>query len=171
MNYVKPRKPRGIKKDGTKSFDFCRGCYHPFCDPMALSPRVEAKISSRLHNGRCPACGKLLSFCSCKSGDVKAPVMRTHNNKKEREEETLRAQVSAAFTTVCQRSERRDEISDEILGNLYFVLHGLQSRRPNQVYMKEINTLKSLMKLTNIFYKEDMEVMGQALMFFCYESK
>lgn len=61
----KIRKKRGIKKSGEESFDFCTGCYYPYCDPMALSPRIERKIHDRLENGLCPACGH--KKCKCKS--------------------------------------------------------------------------------------------------------
>lgn len=171
MKYVRVRKPRGVKQDGTPSYDFCRGCYHPGCDPMALSPLMEAKISGRLRSGRCPACGKLVEYCSCKSGAVSRPVMRTHNNKKERREEELRVSVVDEFNCVCRKCERRDDIPDDLYAKLYSVLHGIQSRRPDRKYTWEIQQLKELMRLTDVFSMEDRKAFGRALSFLCYESR
>lgn len=81
MRFVKPRKPRGTKLNGERSFNFCTGCYSPFCDPFLRPPNVDR----RLRAGLCPACGKPKDRCGCKSSlDAKRPVMVTHNNRKGR---------------------------------------------------------------------------------------
>ena len=61
----KARKPRGIKKDGTKSMDLCPDCYSFHCDPMTMSSKFSAKIRNRLRKGVCGACGH--NPCTCKS--------------------------------------------------------------------------------------------------------
>ena len=61
----KKRKPRGIKKDGTRSYDLCKGCYSFNCDPMSMSRKFQAKIEKRLKAGLCGACGH--KPCTCKS--------------------------------------------------------------------------------------------------------
>lgn len=84
MRWKKPRKPRGIKLSGNKSYDFCPVCYAPFCDPMSQSIRIREKITRRLRDGRCPACGNQKQACRCKSGlGLKNPVLVTHNNRKQ----------------------------------------------------------------------------------------
>lgn len=81
MRFVKPRKPRGTKLNGDKSFDFCTYCYAPFCDPFLRPSNVER----RLRAGLCPACGKPKDRCGCKSSlNANRPVMVTHNNRKRR---------------------------------------------------------------------------------------
>ena len=65
MKIRKKRKPRGTKLSGEKSYDMCTGCYMPFCDPFAASPKYRAKIEKRLREGKCPACGQY--DCKCKS--------------------------------------------------------------------------------------------------------
>lgn len=62
MKLVKKRKPRGLKKNGCKSYDLCLGCYHPHCDPIFRRP---PKVDERLMSGLCPGCGH--EPCSCKS--------------------------------------------------------------------------------------------------------
>lgn len=44
MRFVKPRKPRGTKLNGEKSFNFCTGCYSPFCDPFLRPPNVDRRL-------------------------------------------------------------------------------------------------------------------------------
>ena len=83
MRFVKPRKPRGTKLNGEKSYDMCEGCYMPFCDSFAASEKYRHKIHSRLKTGVCPACGH--NPCRCKSKlHTKTSVIVTHNNKKEK---------------------------------------------------------------------------------------
>lgn len=83
MRFVKPRKPRGIKKSGYPSEDMCPHCYSVGCDPFAMSANYRRKIEKRLKDGVCVACGQLP--CRCKSSlKVKTPIMVLHNNKKER---------------------------------------------------------------------------------------
>lgn len=83
MRFVKPRKPRGIKKSGYPSEDMCPHCYSVGCDPFAMSANYRRKIEKRLKDGVCVACGH--SPCRCKSSlKAKTPVMVLHNNKKER---------------------------------------------------------------------------------------
>lgn len=65
MKFPKQRKPRGIKKDGTRSIDFCDGCFKPGCDPFGGSELYRKKIEGRLDKGLCPACGHMP--CKCKS--------------------------------------------------------------------------------------------------------
>ena len=75
MRKVKARKPRGRKLSGRLSYDMCTGCYMPFCDSFAASQLYRDKISARLRNGLCPACGH--SPCSCKSKlEIKTPTWR-----------------------------------------------------------------------------------------------
>jgi len=62
MKPKKPRKPRGIKKSGYKSYDLCLGCYHRRCDPAEPRP---PKVDERLREGLCPGCGH--DPCTCKS--------------------------------------------------------------------------------------------------------
>lgn len=81
MHFVKPRKKRGIKLTGDRSYDLCPCCYAPYCDPFLRHPKVE----KRLRAGVCPACGKPKAQCGCRSSlKTKAPIMVTHNNRKER---------------------------------------------------------------------------------------
>lgn len=81
MRFIKPRKPRGLKLSGEKSYNLCPGCYSPYCDPSLRHPNVER----RLRAGLCPACGKPKDRCSCRSSlEAKVPIMVTHNNRKER---------------------------------------------------------------------------------------
>mgnify|MGYP003335241753 CR=1 FL=1 len=61
----KQRKPRGIKKNGHKSYDLCPGCFSYNCDPMSMSFAFQSKIDKRRKQGLCPACGN--KPCSCKS--------------------------------------------------------------------------------------------------------
>lgn len=83
MKFVKPRKPRGIKKNGQRSYNLCTGCYARNCDPMARSPKFDAMVHRRLEAGVCVACG--YNPCRCKSSlFVKVPVMKTHNNKQSK---------------------------------------------------------------------------------------
>ena len=80
MRFVKPRKKRGIKQDGTRSYDLCPCCYAPYCDPFLRHPNVE----KRLRAGLCPACGYPKDQCRCKSSlKTKRYIMVTHNNKKK----------------------------------------------------------------------------------------
>jgi hypothetical protein len=66
--YKKPRKRRGIKLDGTRSYDLCPGCYSYGCDPFTMSPKFRAMVSRRLKEGRCVACGH--HECTCKSSKL-----------------------------------------------------------------------------------------------------
>lgn len=61
----KPRKPRGIKLNGKKSYNMCPDCYMPGCDPFGGSKEYRQKIDKRLREGKCPACGQ--AKCQCKS--------------------------------------------------------------------------------------------------------
>lgn len=68
--FKKSRKPRGIKQDGTRSSDLCRGCYSLGCDPMAMSSKFQKMVSDRLSAGQCVGCGHIK--CTCKSSlDIK----------------------------------------------------------------------------------------------------
>lgn len=81
MRFVKPRKPRGIKLSGEKSYNLCPCCYSPYCDPFLRHPNVER----RLRAGLCPACGKPKGRCSCRSSlKAKSPIMVTHDNRKRK---------------------------------------------------------------------------------------
>lgn len=81
MRFVKPRKKRGTKLTGERSFDFCPGCYAPFCDPFLRPKSVE----KRLRAGLCPACGQPKDCCKCKSSlKAKMPIMVTHNNRRKK---------------------------------------------------------------------------------------
>ena len=62
----KKRKPRGIKLTGERSLDLCDGCLSFHCDPMTMSAKFTRKITKRLENLQCPACGH--RPCTCKSG-------------------------------------------------------------------------------------------------------
>lgn len=64
MRFVKPRKPRGIKKDGTRSMDMC-SCLAFHCDPFCMSRAFNAKVHRRHAAGVCPSCGA--KPCKCKS--------------------------------------------------------------------------------------------------------
>jgi hypothetical protein len=61
----KKRKPRGIKKNGHKSYDLCPCCFSPGCDPMANTPKFNAMVRDRLSRGVCVACNH--KPCTCKS--------------------------------------------------------------------------------------------------------
>lgn len=65
MKVKKKRKPRGIKKDGTRSFDFCPVCHMPGCDPFGGSLAYQRKVAKRREAGVCTACGH--NPCRCKS--------------------------------------------------------------------------------------------------------
>lgn len=81
MRWVKPRKKRGMKLNGERSYDLCECCYSPFCDPALRHPKVEA----RMRAGLCPACGQPKEFCKCRSSQkTKTYVLVTHNNKKRK---------------------------------------------------------------------------------------
>lgn len=81
MKFIKPRKPRGYKKTGERSYDLCPCCYSPNCDPMANSLKFGAMVRRRRDAGVCVACG--YNPCRCKSSStIKTPVMRTHDNKR-----------------------------------------------------------------------------------------
>ena len=87
MKTVKPRKRRGIKKDGSYSEDLCPCCYSFGCDPMAMSREFYDKIHTRIAEGKCPSCGQPKEYCVCKSslglsrGEC---IIKTHNNRKMR---------------------------------------------------------------------------------------
>lgn len=75
MRWVKPRKKRGIKKDGTRSMDMCSGCLSFGCDPFADSPAWRDKKRRRSAAGQCLSCGS--NPCKCKSdGGLRVPEMR-----------------------------------------------------------------------------------------------
>ena len=64
----KDRKPRGIKKDGSRSLNLCSGCGYFLCDPIFNNDGpANTKIQKRLRNGLCMGCGKTKDKCSCKS--------------------------------------------------------------------------------------------------------
>jgi hypothetical protein len=63
--FKKKRKQRGIKKDGTRSLDLCRGCYSFGCDPSSMSPKFSKMVRDRIAAGQCVACGHY--ECTCKS--------------------------------------------------------------------------------------------------------
>lgn len=65
MKQVKARKPRGIKKDGSKSLDMCPHCLSFYCDPTMMSHKFSDKMSKRSRMGVCRACGS--NPCKCKS--------------------------------------------------------------------------------------------------------
>lgn len=66
----KARKPRGIKLNGDRSMDLCKGCLSFGCDPMADSRECAAKKDMRSEQGVCLSCGA--DPCKCKSSlDVK----------------------------------------------------------------------------------------------------
>lgn len=78
MRYQKPRKPRGLKLSGEKSYDLCPHCYAPHCDSFFRNRNVE----DRLKKGLCPACGQPTGHCKCKSKlGIQNPIIKTHNNK------------------------------------------------------------------------------------------
>lgn len=88
-------KRRGFHQSGYKqnrnipSEDLCPHCYSFGCDPTAMSPAFRKKIDERLRKGLCPCCGKPKNHCKCKSSLKVAPgvhTIRTHNNKKMRQE-------------------------------------------------------------------------------------
>jgi hypothetical protein len=64
MRFIKPRKPRGKKMDGTPSLDMC-SCFAFYCDPSTMSRKFSQKISRRRSAGLCPCCGN--KQCVCKS--------------------------------------------------------------------------------------------------------
>ena len=70
----KVRKPRGIKKDGTRSMDMCPGCHSFNCDHMAMSREYQRKRDRRHAQGVHFPCGT--NPCSCKSSlDAKPQVI------------------------------------------------------------------------------------------------
>ena len=69
MKFVKKRKPRGLKKDGHRSYDLCTCCFHPQCDPMFGRP---PKVTERLIAGVCLGCGR--SPCVCKSSKTLSKI-------------------------------------------------------------------------------------------------
>lgn len=81
MKFVKPRKPRGRKLNGYKSYDLCPHCYSRGCDPMAQSPKFYDMVQRRLQAGVCVACG--YNPCRCKSSRLnRTNEIQTHNNKR-----------------------------------------------------------------------------------------
>lgn len=73
MRFVKPRKPRGKKMDGSPSLDMC-SCFAFYCDPSTMSREFDAKIRRRRSAGVCLCCGA--KPCICKSSRlVKVPRM------------------------------------------------------------------------------------------------
>lgn len=80
MRFVKPRKPRGIKKDGSKSEDMCPECVSFGCDPFGMSPKFRQKMDKRLSDDVCRSCGS--EPCKCKSRKgIKAPILVTGGKK------------------------------------------------------------------------------------------
>lgn len=76
MKQVKPRKPRGVKLNGQRSYDMCPHCYMPGCDPFGGSEKYRRKIQMRLEKGLCPACGHNLCRCKSKLG-LKSRVIKS----------------------------------------------------------------------------------------------
>lgn len=98
MRIRKKRKPRGFKKTGQRSYDMCPYCYHPGCDPMAGSPKYQAKIHRRLDEGKCPACSKVK--CTCKSSVLPQRAFE------EREKSRLAVRCrKCVYDTTCQNKE------------------------------------------------------------------
>lgn len=64
MKQVKTRKKR------TTGFDLCSGCYSFECNPMTMSKKFQSKVSKRLKDGLCVACGKEKCACKSKEGIV-----------------------------------------------------------------------------------------------------
>jgi hypothetical protein len=81
LRYIKPRKPRGIKLDGTKSLDMCKDCHSFFCDFMYDSREWAAKKRDRHNRHVCVACNS--NPCKCKSHKLSSPKLVLHNNKKK----------------------------------------------------------------------------------------
>ena len=94
----KKRKPRGIKKNGRRSYDMCPHCYSPGCDPMGASPAYRRKLDARLDEGKCPACGKVK--CTCRS-TILTPAQFA---ERARERAKLRCR-KCVFEVTCQDKE------------------------------------------------------------------
>lgn len=99
MRFTKTRKPRGIKQNGERSYDLCPCCYSPYCDPSLRHPSVE----QRMRNGLCPACGKPLDLCICRSGKTSRIVV--HNNKHIRTYQNGREHLLQLAKTLCAKYE------------------------------------------------------------------
>jgi hypothetical protein len=65
MKQKKARKPRGIGKDGLRSYNLCTGCYSYNCDPGTMSLKFIEMVSWRRKNNLCVGCGH--NPCTCKS--------------------------------------------------------------------------------------------------------
>lgn len=134
MRHLRTHGDRGVKLNGDRSLDLCTGCYSFHCDPMSMSLAFQEKISRRLRQGRCPACGKPAGFCTCKSvlpghGEVKK--IMTHNNKKLRKAERdikLREQAFQIWSRLGDRLAGL--VGDEVYGDIYIALRNHE--RPEQ---------------------------------------
>lgn len=123
MKTVKPRKPRGIKQDGTPSQDLCPHCYSFGCDPMSMSIKFDEKIRNRLRKGLCPSCGNPKEFCSCKSSR-KGVRITTHNNKKMRQAQAKIAEKEQAYKAWLSLEDTiADLIGDDKFSDISYDLH------------------------------------------------
>lgn len=83
MRFIKPRKPRGIKKSGYLSVDMCPYRYAIYCDPGSDSDHWRRKKSKRFAAKVCIACGQYP--CRCKSKlKIKQPIMVVEKKKKSK---------------------------------------------------------------------------------------
>lgn len=60
----RPRKPRGIKKNGKRAQDLCPYCLGFNCDPGHFSI-FSRKVSDRMRRKLCPSCGH--KPCRCRT--------------------------------------------------------------------------------------------------------
>lgn len=117
---------RGTKLTGEPSLDLCTYCYSFRCDPMVMSAKFADKVSDRLRQHRCPACGKPEQFCSCKSvldshGEPKR--VATHNNKKlRRAEERIRRRERAFHIWRSNQESIAPILGDEVCADIYVAL-------------------------------------------------
>jgi hypothetical protein len=81
--YKKPRKPRGIKKNGELSMDMCEGCYGFNCDPTTMSIKWKDHVHKCYKEKRCVGCGEFREECNCKSSLGARPQI-IHDSNRQR---------------------------------------------------------------------------------------
>ena len=114
--YKRVRKPRGIKKDGTRSMDLCPYCYSFNCDSGTMSQKFSQKIDRRHHAGVHPACGT--NPCSCHSSLESKPqsISRKTRLQHLNEEKSILYRLYFAATNEQKRESirrRLTKIEDE----------------------------------------------------------
>lgn len=151
MKTRKLRKDRMFKKEGGFSYDLCKGCFSPGCDPSARHPKVER----RLRAGLCPACGELWDFCKCKSGDqIK---ILCHNNRHKENYTKSRDTVILHFKNLLNNVSV-DTILGEKVYKAYdaFVRMRFSSPRTVSAFIKDFEEMMSMVLMCQSLSAESL---------------